>query len=491
MHSRHMRLALATAVTIAATGGLLGVTAGPSVAADSVHHHDADFNHDGFADVAMSAGYASVAGHARAGQIVVLYGAKSGLDKTHRTTFSQNSPGVPGAAEADDTFGWVSVYGDFNHDGFDDLAVSAEYEEVDGDKEGGLVQILWGSAAGLSGGTTVTDPAPTAHDLWGRSLAAGDFDGDGKDDLAVGSSGASVYVFKGGTTKSGTLGGRYTFKPPIQNAGGDPHYNGPLSLVAGDVNGDGRSDLVVDGYDTATTEAWNKNFYIPGTASGLNGANAVGLTPGVITGIGDVNNDGYGDIVTGIAWDKASGVPGASDGGKVSLTYGSASGPAASTSISQDSGAVPGASEKGDGFGDELSLGDINGDHYQDLVVGTDGEDLDGVADAGSVTVFYGSAQGLDTTSGIQYFTQNTAGVPGVDEKSDLFGSEVKLTDVTGDGRADLTIGSLGENASDGQLTYLPSSGAKLTTTGGRYFMDPDVGVSTAGAPMLGGNAAE
>ncbi|MET9498411.1 FG-GAP-like repeat-containing protein [Streptomyces sp. NPDC006552] len=490
MHSRHIRLALATAVAAAATGGLLGAAAGPSAAADSVHHHEADFNHDGIGDVAFSAGYATVTGHTDAGQIVVLYGTKAGLDKAHRTTFSQDSPGVPGGAETGDAFGWSSSYGDFNHDGFDDLAVGAAYEEVDGDKTGGLVQVLWGSPSGLSGGTTLTDPAPGSHDFWGRTLAAGDYDGDGKDDLAVGSSGASVYVFKGGTAKTGTLGGQYAFKPPVQNASSDPHYNGPVTLVAGDVNGDGRSDLVVDGYDTETESAWNKNFYLPGTASGLTGNNAVGLTPGIITDIGDVDNDGYGDIVSGIVWDKDSGVPGATDGGKVALTHGSASGPAGTTTISQNTGAVPGASEKGDGFGGELSLGDINGDHYLDLVVGADFEDIDGVTDTGSVTVLYGSAQGIDTTSNIQYFSQNSAGVPGADEKSDRFGSEVKLTDVTGDGRADLTIGSFGENNYDGQLTYLPSAGTKLTTTGGRYFMAPDVGVSTAGQPMLGGNAA-
>ncbi|MFJ9036904.1 hypothetical protein ACIRF8_10000 [Streptomyces sp. NPDC102406] len=490
MRSRHIRLMLATAVATAATGGLLGVAAGPSVAADAVLHHEADFNHDGVGDVAFAAGYATVSGHANAGQIVVLYGARNGLDKAHRSTFSQDSPGVPGGAEAGDGFGWSSAYGDFDHDGFDDLAVGAEYEDVDGDKDGGLVQILWGSASGLSGGTTVTDPAPGAHDLWGRSLAAGDFDGDGKDDLAVSSSGASAYVFKGGTTKSATLGGRYSFKPPVQSTSSDPYSNGLLTLIAGDVNGDGRSDLVVDGFETETVNAWNKNFYIPGTASGLNGANAVGLTPGVITDIGDVNHDGFGDIVTGNYWDKASGVPGATDGGKVAITYGSANGPATSSTITQNSGSVPGASEKGDAFGGELSLGDINGDLYLDLVVASDGEDIDGVADAGSVTVLYGSARGIDTTSGIQYFSQNTAGVPGADEKEDRFGSEVKLTDVTGDGRADLTIGSMGENAYDGQLTYLPSSGTKLTTSGSRYFMAPDVGVSTAGQPTLGGNAA-
>jgi len=489
MH-KHIRTALATAAAVALTGGLVSLSTGSALAADSVHHHEADFNHDGFGDVAYSAGSATVGGKKGAGQIVALYGSANGVTSTARKTVSQNTTGVPGTAETNDGFGWVSAYGDFNSDGFDDLAVSAPWEDVDGDTDGGTVLIMWGSASGLTGGTTIKDPAVSSHDKWGDTLAAGDFDGDGKDDLAIGSSSSTIYVYKGGITTAGTSGGRYTVKPPIMSGSG----TGPLNLTAGDVNNDGRTDLVVDGFETDSDYGWNTNFFVPGSASGLDVSSATELKRGVITGIGDVNGDDYGDIVTGQSWDPSKdgspSVPESVTGGKVNIIYGSADGPSTTAEISQDTGNVPGSSERGDAFGGELTLGDINGDGYQDLVAGAPGENLNGVVNTGAVTVLYGSAEGLNTASGSQYFAQSTAGVPGSDEKDDQFGTEVKLTDVTGDGKADLTVGAWGENDFNGSLTYLPSNGTKLTTTGARSLSPTALAVSTDGYPELGGNAA-
>ncbi|MBA2945218.1 FG-GAP and VCBS repeat-containing protein [Streptomyces himalayensis] len=490
MH-KNLRLAFATAAAATLTGGLLTFSAATATAADSVHHHEADFNGDGYGDLAYSAGSSTVGGKKGAGNIVALYGSANGVTATGSRSFSQNSTGVPGTAETNDYFGWINAYGDFNSDGYDDLAVSAEAEDVDGDTDGGTVLILWGSSSGLSGGTTIKDPSPSSHDRWGSVLAAGDFDGDGTEDLAVGSSSSTIYVFKGGISKTGTYGGRYTIKPAIQS-GGD---TGPLNLTAGDVNGDQRTDLVVDGFETDSDYGWNTNFYVPGTASGLDVDYAQEVKRGVITGIGDVNGDGYGDIVTGEHWDPAKdasepSIPESVTGGKVTVTYGSADGPTTTAAVSQNTGNVPGSSERGDWFGSELSLGDINGDGYQDLVVTAPGENLNGVVNTGAVTVLYGSASGMNTSSGYQYFAQSTAGVPGSDEKNDYFGSEVKLTDVNGDGTSDLTVGALGENTGNGSVTYLPSDGSKITTTGARSLSTSSVGVSTDAYPQFGANAA-
>jgi hypothetical protein len=490
MH-KHLRLALATASAAALTGGLLTFSAVTATAADAVHHPLADFNDDGYGDLAYAAGNATVGGKKGAGQIVALYGSASGVTSTKRTTISQNTSGVPGSAETGDTFGWISAYGDFNGDGFDDLAVSASLEDVSGDTDGGTVVIVWGSSSGLSGGTTLADPAPSSHDRWGKSLAAGDFDGDGTEDLAVGATSSTIRVFTGGISKSGTADGGYDLKPAIMSGDG----TGPINLTAGDVNGDKRTDLIVDGFETDSAEGWNANYYVPGTASGLSVSSAQKLKPGIVTGIGDINGDGFGDIVTGEEWDPSNdpdvpSVPESATGGKAHVIYGSASGPATATAVTQNTGSVPGSSERGDFFGNELSLGDINGDGFQDLVVAAAGENLNGVVDAGAVTVLYGSASGLNTTSGYQYFAQSTAGVPGSDETEDYFGSEVKLTDVTGDGRADLTVGAYGENGGNGSVVYLPSDGTKITATGSRSLAASSVGVSTDGSPLLGGNAA-
>ncbi|MFJ7301936.1 FG-GAP and VCBS repeat-containing protein [Streptomyces sp. NPDC099088] len=490
MHKRHphsVRIALATATAAALTGGLLTFSVTTATAADSAHVAQADFNGDGIGDVVFSAHAAYVGGHKAAGQIVALYGTATGVSSAKRSTISQDTSGVPGTAEAGDGFGGETAYADFNKDGYDDLAIAAPWEKVGTDTNGGTVAILWGSAAGLTGkGVTITDPSPSSHDYWGKDLAAGDFDGDGKADLAVGSSTSTVYVYKGGFTTAGTPGGRYTVKPPIQSGSNDFPY-GPLSLTAGDVNGDGRTDLIVDGFENGT--GWNTNYFVPGTASGLSVASAEALKPGQITGVGDINGDGYGDIVSGAGWDhhtdEGETIPDSSDGGQANITYGSASGPAGTTGINQNTGSVPGTSEKGDSFGWDLDLGDVNGDGFQDLVVSAPNEDIDGVTDTGMVTVLYGSSSGVKVSSGTQSFAQSTAGVPGSDEKSDLFGADVKLDDVNGDGRADLLVGSY-ENAGNGSVTYLPSNGTTITTSGSRTLSPSTSGVSTTGSPQFG-----
>ncbi|MEU5532142.1 FG-GAP and VCBS repeat-containing protein [Streptomyces sp. NPDC020362] len=488
MHT-HRRLALATATAAALTGGLLTFTASPATAADSFKVAKADFNGDGIGDVATSAATAYVSGHKGAGQIVVLYGTATGVTSASRTTISQNTSGVPGTAEAGDSFGAELAYADFNGDGYDDLVVGTPDEKVGTDTNGGGVAILWGSKSGLTGkASDVPDPAASSHDFWGKDLAAGDFDGDGKADLVVGSSSATLYLYKGGFSTTGAYGSRTTVKPPIQPGTNDYPF-GPMSLTAGDVNGDGRTDLVVDGYETTTKYGWNTNYWLPGTASGLSGSSAKALKPGIVTAIGDINGDGFGDIVSGAGWDATTEdgtpVPDASNGGRVNVTYGSASGPASTTGISQDTGNVPGTSEKGDAFGWDLDLGDVNGDGYQDLVVSSPDEDIDGISNTGMVTVLYGSASGVNTSTAVQSFEQNTPGVPGSSEQSDLFGADVKLDDVNGDGKADLVVGSY-ENSANGAVTYLPSDGTKITATGSRSFGPSAVGVSTTGTPQFG-----
>ncbi|MEU3530418.1 VCBS repeat-containing protein [Streptomyces murinus] len=410
----HRRLALATATAAALTGGLLTFAAAPATAADSTRVAKADFNGDGIGDLATSAATAYVSGHKNAGAVVVMYGSKTGVSAAGHTLLTQNTAGVPGGAEAGDEFGGDLAYADFNGDGYDDLAVGTPDEKVDSDTDGGAVAILWGSKSGLTGkGVNVADPAPASHDYWGETLAAGDFDGDGKADLAVGSSNSTLYLYRGGFTTAGKPGSRTTVKAPIRSgtAGG---AHGPLNLTAGDVNGDGRTDLVVDGYETRTSHGWNTNYWLPGAATGLNASAAKALKPGIITAIGDVNGDGY-----------------------------------------------------------------------QDLVISAPEEDLDGVTNTGMVTVLYGSASGVNTASGAQSFAQSTTNVPGQDEKNDLFGTDVKLDDVTGDGKADLMVGSY-ENGGDGAVTYLPSDGRKITAIGSRAVSPASAGVSTTGVPQFG-----
>ena len=479
---KRFRIALATLAAATLTSGLLTAAAGTAAAAPS--GTGADFNNDGYADIAVSSPTASVAGKNEAGQVTVLYGSPEGIGSARRTTISQNSAGVPGTAETGDRFGFATAAGDFDADGFTDLAVGAAHEQVGDDVDGGTVQIIWGSVTGLAGGVTINDPAPTAHDRFGVDVAAGDFDNDGRTDLVTGDSSSSLRLFKGGISRYGKAASTVLVPTPILGGGKD---GGTYKLTSGDVTHDGKDDLVVNGYE-GTSDAeylYNANYYLPGAASGLDPNAARKLPGGVITDIGDVNGDGYGDLVTGLSWDKD--VPGTTKGGKVNVIYGSASGPTSEMdSITQESGTIPGGSETGDSFGLEVSLGDINGDGLQDLAIGAPSEDLSGVTDTGSVTVVYGSTQGLDTTNGVQYFHQEVAGVPGTGEAYDFFGSEVFLSDLNGDGKADLTVGAIGENDGNGSVVAFNSDGSALTTAGARSVSPSAVGVDTAYYPQFG-----
>ncbi|MEU3557628.1 FG-GAP-like repeat-containing protein [Streptomyces fragilis] len=485
MH-RNTRTTLATVAAAAVTGGLLTFAASATaVAVDGTVASQADFDNDGIADVASSA-TATVAGKAEAGEVVVAYGVQgTGLTSTRRSLVSQDTSGVPGSAEAGDRFGDETAYADFDGDGYDDLAVGAPGEDLGTDKDAGMVTILWGSANGITGAGAVQidDPASSSHDQWGRLLAAGDFDGDGRQDLTVGTSKSKVYVFKGGINRKGTYGSRQTVQTPIMTDAT------PFNLTAGDVNG-GATDLVVSGYEP--TEGWTRNFLLFGTASGLDAAGAQELRPGIISGVGDINHDGYGDVVSGAMWnatnEDGTTVPYSAKGGKVWITYGSEYGVGTVQGITQDTSGIPGASESNDMFGHELDLGDVNGDGFLDLAIGVAGENVDGVTDTGSVLVLYGKASGI-TGTGAQYIDQNTAGVPGSNEKGDMFGIDVKLDDVNGDAKADLVVGS-GENDYNGAITYVPSTGGKISGTG-RSLSPSALGVSTAGRPGVGVNFAD
>jgi hypothetical protein len=494
---RRTRLTLAASTVAALTGGLALTAGGPAGATPAPAPAStktpapapADFDGDGYGDAAFSAAGATVAGHTGAGQIVVTRGSRTGPGAAHRQVISQNSPGVPGTAEAGDAFGAVSAAGDFNGDGFTDLAVAAPHEKVGRDVDAGTVAVLWGSRNGLTGGTTVVDQLADQHDEFGASLASGDFDGDGRADLAIGSTGSTLTVLYGGITTAGK--GAYATSQlalPIAHGPG----NGVLHLAAGDVNGDGRADLVVNAYED-TKRGWNTNDLLFGAATpraALSPAGLRTLPAGIVSAIGDIDGDGYGDVAIGTSWDKRV-VTGTVNGGKVSVLYGSPAGPGSEVTITQNTGAIPGSSELGDAFGADLALGDVDGDGYADLAIGSPGEDIDGVADAGSVTVLHGSPAGIDTTARVEYVHQDSPGVPGADEKHDRFGAAVRVTDLTGDGHADLVVGVPGENGGNGRVATLLSGGASLTTSGAGSLSPTALGVSTAGAPHVGAAFAE
>jgi hypothetical protein len=474
-HHRLHAVALATATVAAAltAGPLLAVV--PAAAAPAKYADD--FNGDGYRDLASAAPYTPVGGKTDAGAVVVTYGSATGLDPAKRTVLTQNTTGIPGTAEQGDRFGTALTSGDLNNDGYADLVIGSVGEDVGSDADGGSVTIVWGARSGVSGGQSVPDPAPSAHDEYGMSLAVADFGGDGRADLAVGGTGSDVWIHQGGFTKASGAASRYALATNLQT--GNSLY-GAQNLVAGDLNGDGTADLVATGSDAQTYDDGNSVYL--GSASGLTFQTFLKSGAWDVAAVGDLNGDGYDDMVT-----AASFTAGNSLGGSVRAYLGSANGirTQPQTTITQDTPGVPGTDEDGDAFGNDLSVGDVNGDGYADVAVGALHETIGTAKIAGSVTVLRGSATGL-TGTGAQSFTQNTAGVPGTAESADRFGASVRLSDVTGDGKADLTVGADGENHPAGAIYSLRGSASGVTTSKAISFGPGSLGLPTSGYLRLG-----
>ncbi|MFE6756703.1 FG-GAP and VCBS repeat-containing protein [Streptomyces sp. NPDC057684] len=470
---RKRTLLLATSLT----AGLLTLplTAEPASAAPS--GLAGDFNGDGYRDAAVAAPAATVGGKSWAGQVTVVYGTAGGLDPARHAVISQDTSGIPGAAETDDEFGDRLAAADLNRDGYSDLIVGAEHEAVGSKQDSGTVVILWGSSSGLSGGTTVKNPLPLYGSYFGLGIAAGDFTGDGKPDLAVSAqsdTGANPYrirLIRGPFSKAGSTGTVSTYTPGVDRPG----------LTTGKVDGDTKSDLVVTGKKT-NSDHLAAALYYQGTSSGL--SKGATLRAGTNAAVGDIDHDGYGDIALGNPDDPDT-EPSGSTGGEVSVIYGTSSGPSSTrrTTLTQASAGVPDSASYGDRFGEAVALGDLDKDGYADLAVGAPGEsfgdELDYRSSAGAITLLPGSASGV-TTTGAVALTQDSPGVPGTMEAADRFGAQLLASDVNGDGHADLTAIAAQENDDAGALWHLPgATGSLYSTTTSTSFGPTKAGLSS------------
>ncbi|MFF4043825.1 FG-GAP-like repeat-containing protein [Streptomyces sp. NPDC001816] len=384
-----------------------------------------DFNGDGYADLVVGAPNATVGGQSQAGYVAVMYGGPQGLSTTHRTIISRATTGVPGSPAKGQKFGLQVSKGDLDGDGYADLVIGT------GSMSASAV-VVWGGPHGLSGGTSI--PATDTQ--------TGDFDGDGRLDLAAfrtgfatgdDPTGTTATLWKGPLKRSGTPAA----KTPL-----DPDYLQWIDIHdggTGDVNGDSRADLLLTGY--CGDGSYCSRLYLSGP-SGL--TRVTDWYPGGdgAAALGDVNGDGYDDLITGVKDDET-----------IWVDYGSPSGLSAQDtwkSYSQDTPGVPGAMELSDRFGSSIAVGDITGDGIDDVVVGAPGEN-DG---QGVVDVLRGSNSGLSGT-GAQAFTQNTKGVPGAAERNDSFGATVALLDINRDRHADLAATALYEDAGNGAVWSL------------------------------------
>jgi FG-GAP-like repeat/FG-GAP repeat len=404
-----------------------------------------DVNGDGYADVVVGADDASSA----AGQAFVYLGSATGLSSSPSATLS----GTPGS-----DFGVsVASAGDVNGDGYADVIVGADGSN----STTGQAYLYLGGAAGLSThvAAILTSPGSPGTSFGIAVASVGDVNSDGYADVIVGASGSTnpngaAYLYLGGATG---LSSSPTTSLPAPDSNG---RFGASVASAGDINGDGYDDVIIGG--AGFNQNIGRAYLYLGGAAGLSSSPTTTLTgpdgPGGFFGVsvasaGDVNGDGYADLIIG-----GDGV--SSNTGRAYLYLGGAAGVSSSSSPTTTLTGPDGASGF---FGASVAgAGDVNGDGYADVVVGAYATGNG----TGRAYLYLGTTGGLSAIS--------NAMLTGPDGASGRFGSSVAgAGDVNRDGYADVIIGAYATGNGTGRAYLFGGRGTGLSSSPTTTFTGP------------------
>ena len=501
-----------------------------------------DVNGDGYDDLIIGAYQADPNGDTQAGETYVVYGGAR----------APGTGGVLDLSDLDGTNGFiltgidrydfsgvsVSSAGDVNGDGYDDLIIGARGADPNSNYAGETYVVYGGARAPGSDGVldlSMLDGTNgfilngiDGYDYSGFSVSsAGDVNGDGYDDLIIGAFGGTpngvggageTYIVYGGANAPGT-GGRFNLSTLDGNNGftltGIDRYDrsGISVSSAGDVNGDGYDDLIIGAHyaDPNGDRGAGETYVIYGGASApgtggvldlsdldgtngfiLNGIDGIDYSGRSVSSAGDVNGDGYDDLIIGAS---SADPNGDNQAGETYIIYGGASAPGTGgrfnlSMLNGTNGFILTGIDAGDRSGWSVSsAGDVNGDGYDDLIIGARYADPNGVGNAGETYLVYGGANAPGTGGVLDLGALNgTNGfiLTGIDADDRSGWSVSSAGDVNGDGYDDLIIGAryADPNASLSGETYVVYGGATGTES-----LTPVTASGTAAADNFTGNA--
>ena len=384
-----------------------------------------DFNGDGIDEIAI--GDRDSASNPGGGGSVYIYRRTPADDWIRQPTIRQGYGAYNGVDEVGDKFGSSLASGDFDGDGFDDLAIGVPGKIHVGSpniQAAGAVHVVYGSATGLTGArdrvfTTANDGlgfVPDSSDEYGYALSAGDIDNDGNDDLAIG-------VPRRGCRNGG------------ERAGGVVILTGSTNL--------GLSTL-------------NNQAFQPGLSGMLGNCDSRGSF-GHSVSIGKLDGQAYMGLAIGASLADVGGIEKA---GAVHLIFGGPSGLVTASnrfiSVTDLPGgvAIPFLQ-----FGGQVKVGRLR-DGIQSLAIGSSRETVDGFLQAGALWVLHSnSGFAINSTLTTERWTASSKLGIGPPAANENFGGAIAIGDFNGDNRNDLAIGA-----------YSHDSGGDVNTGGGQVI---------------------
>jgi hypothetical protein len=358
---------------------------------------------------------------------------------------------------------------DFTGDGDSDLVIGNAGASVNGVADVGSAYVANGVRVGLPGMQTMLPPGGAFGDQYGNAAAsAGDVDGDGYADLVISAEVASqagrVHLYLGGASWPNAAPSQILQNPEGQTVAFFGH-----ALAAGDLNGDGRSDLIVGAeiQDGTSVASDGKVFIYPGGTpnTGIAAMPAVTLENparqeqgyfGHALAIGDFDGDGYADLA--VAASKQDAI------GRVFIYRGGPAGVATSPAATLDDPTIV----TNAAFGDALVAGDFDGDGYADLAVGAAQEDTGGKPGVGHVYVFHGGPDGIANRAAPWRTLDNPSG-----QMSSLYGWALAAADFNADDIDDLVVSATYQDTAAGRVYVYQGAAAGLPAQPSRTLNDP------------------